>query len=346
MKPFTFAPHTLAAEYQRKGYVHIKQGVNNEFLDFAKRQLYQCRESGRNELASREIKNRKKQYLFEMPDRTFLGELAEAIGALTNLPAAQFTLSERHIMIYDDHASSLPPLHKDRVASQVSVGIPLEASMGARVALLPDSARAANLLDNAVYCSRVTDSLALSAQAWNLEEGEYPKAVKVGSPELVELDARPGDVVVFAGSTIYHGRLNALKSAALYFKFNTMGLDPLGEDPSTPIQRQNGIKILERKSDDELLRILVQLSPRLQHISRRYTRPDWTPILQAAVSGEKDFALSDDDSWFLFALQGRRTVKDILKSLEISEDRLLSHIPRIRRLGKLGAIDFVDDALL
>jgi hypothetical protein len=125
-----------------------------------------------------------------------------------------------------------------------------------------------------------------------------------------------------------------------------MGLDPLGEDPSTPIQRQNGIKILERKSDDELLRILVQLSPRLQHISRRYTRPDWTPILQAAVSGEKDFTLSDDDSWFLFALQGRRTVKDVLKSLEISEDRLLSHIPRIRRLGKLGAIDFVDDALL
>ena len=61
---------------------------------------------------------------------------------------------------------------------------------------------------------------------------------------------------------------------------------------------------------------------------------------------EDAFTLSDDDSWFLFALQGRRTVKDVLKSLEISEDRLLSHIPRIRRLGKLGAIDFVDDALL
>ena len=342
MKPFTFASHALTAEYEEKGYVHVKQGVSNEFLSFAREQLAQCRQSGRNELAAREIKNKKKQYLFELPDSDFLCELTDAIGALTNLPTAQMTLSERHIMIYDDNASSLPPLHKDRVASQVSVGIPLETSADARIALLPNGARAINLLDNAVYCARATDSLARSAQAWNLEDSEYPKAVKLGSPELVELDARPGDVVVFAGSEIYHGRLNAVKSAALYFKFNTMGLDPLGEDPSTPARREKGVKILERKSDEELLRTVVQLSPRLRHVSRRYTRPNWTPVLQASVSGDKDVTLSDDDSCFLFALQGCRTVRDILIGLDISADRLLSHVPRIRRLGILGAIDFLD----
>src|SRR6266851_10118550 len=342
MKPFTFAPHALAPEYRVKGYLHIREGVGGGFLRFAKEQLAQCRLTGRNELAAREIKNKKKQYLFELPDDDFLHELTGAIGALTGLAAAQMTLSERHVMIYDDHASSLPPLHKDRVASEVAVGMPLEASADARIALLPYSARGVNLLDNAIYCARATDSLARSAQGWSLEDSEYPKEAKLGIPELLELDARPGDVVVFAGSSIYHGRLNAAKSAALYFKFNTMGLDPLGEDPSTPARRENGVKILQRKGDEELLRAVVQLSPRLQHVSRRYTRPDWTPVLQASVSGEKDFTLSDDDSRFLFALQGRRRVRDILIDLEISEEQLLSHVPRIRRLGKFGAIDFLD----
>ncbi len=343
MKPFTFAPHALAAEYREKGYLHIREGVSRWFLRFAKEQLAQCRLSGQNELAAREIKNKKKQYLFELPDdNDFLHELTGAIGALTNLPATQMLLSERHIMIYDENASSLPPLHKDRVASQVAVGIPLETSTDARIALLPDSARGVNLLDNAIYCARATESRAQSVQGWSLEDGEYPKEAELGIPALVELDVRPGDLVVFAGSSIYHGRLNAAKSAALYFKFNTMGLDPLGEDPSTPARRENGMKILERKGDEELLRAVVQLSSRLQHVSRRYTRPDWTPVLQASVSGEKDLTLSDDDSRFLFALQGRRRVRDILIDLEISEEQFLSHVPRIRRLGKFGAIDFLD----
>ena len=342
MKPFTFAPHAFAPEYKEKGYLHIREGVDGGFLSFAKQQLAQCRLTGKNELAAREIKNKKKQYLFELPDEDFLHELTSAIGALTGLDdGAEITLSERHIMIYDDNASSLPPLHKDRVASEVAVGIPLETSTDARIALLPYSARGVNLLDNAIYCPRAMGSLARTAKGWCLEDSEYPKAPN-GISDLVELDARPGDMVVFAGSSIYHGRLNASKSAALYFKFNTKSLDPLGEDPSTPARRENGVKALQRKGDDELLRSLVQLSPRLQHVSRRYTRPDWMPVLQASVSGEKDFALSDDDSRFLFALQGRRTVRDILMALDFSENQLLSHVPRIRRLCRLGAIDFLD----
>jgi hypothetical protein len=342
MKTFTFAPGALASEYRKNGYVHVKEVVSNEFLDFARQQLARCRTSGQNELGARAIKNKKKQYLFEMPDATFLTDLTEAISALTSLPAAEMTLSERHIMIYDDQASAEPPLHKDRVASEVSVGIPLEVSTEARVALLPDVAKGANLLDGAIYCPRNTSIPARSATAWSLEESEYPKSVSYDGGELVKLDAKPGDLVVFAGSAIYHGRLNGERSAALYFKFNTMGLDPLGEDPATPVRRERGVQISLAKNDEALLQSRVELSPRLRYVNRCYTRPDWTPVLQAAVSGEKDFTLSEDDSDFIMSVRKGRTVKETLMSLGIPEEQQLPHIPRIRRLGRLGAIDFLE----
>jgi hypothetical protein len=114
MKAFTFAPHAFATEFKERGYVLVKGGVTEELLTFAKAQLAQCLSSGQNELASKEIKNKKKQYLFKLPeDDEFLPELTSAIGTLTGLPVAQMTLSERHIKVYDDNASSLPPLLKD-----------------------------------------------------------------------------------------------------------------------------------------------------------------------------------------------------------------------------------------
>jgi len=342
MKVFTFTPNALAAEYGKKGYVHVKDAVSEEFLECARQQLALCRGSGQNELGTREIKNKKKQYLFEMPDEKFLSDLREAIGALTSLPAARMTLSERHIMIYDDRASAEPPLHKDRVASEVSVGIPLEVPAEARVALLPDVAKGPNVLDGAIYCPRNMPIPIRSATAWNLDDSEYPRSVSYDAGELVELDARPGDLVVFAGSSIYHGRLHGGKSAALYFKFNTMGLDPLGEDPTTPVQRERGKAISLEKNDEELLQSPVGLSPRLRYVNRCYTRPDWTPVLQAAVSGEKDFTLSEDDSNFIMNLKKGRTVRETLTSLGVPEEQQLSHMARIRRLGRLGAIDFVE----
>jgi hypothetical protein len=140
---------------------------------------------------------------------------------------------------------------------------------------------------------------------------------------------------------MYHGRLNAAKSAVLYFKLNSMHLDPLGEDPSTSIQRENGLEILEHRSDEDLLRSVVELSPRLRHVSRRYTRLNWTTVLQAYVTGENEFTISEEDLSFLFALQGCCIVRDVLKVTQISEGQMLSQIPRIRRLSRLGAIDFI-----
>jgi hypothetical protein len=156
---------------------------------------------------------------------------------------------------------------------------------------------------------------------------------------LVELDVQPSDVVIFAGSSIYHERLYGAKSAVLYLKLNAMRLDHLREDPSTMLQRSHGLNILQQKGDEQLLESVVELSPQLRRVSRHYTRLDWTTVLQAYVSGETEFTISEDDLRFVFALRGRRTVRDVLVGLGISEDQLLSNVPRIRRLAQLGGLD-------
>lgn len=342
MKPFTFAPREFTNDFRERDFVHIQNGLSAEFLEFGRQQLVSCRESGHNELSAREIKSKKKQYLFDLPDdREFLSELFEAIATVTGCSRSGMTLSERHIMIYDSNAAPLPPLHKDRVASTFSVGIPLEPSGCDRIVLLPWSARQENLLDNAVYCERTPNSSPDSAAAWDLAAGEYPRPASIDKSTLIELEARPGDLVIFRGSSIYHGRLHAARSSILYFKFNNMRLDPLGEDPSTHLQREKTLEVLHRKSDEELLASTVELSPRLEHLCRQYSRLGWNSVLRASVSGAKDFTISDDDLDFLFALSGQRKVRDVLIELGIHNEQLILHAARLRRLGRLGAIDLL-----
>ena len=347
MKPFSFAAREFAQDLSERGYVHIRDGVTAQFLQFANEQLSRCRKAAHNELLAREIKSKKRQYLFDLPDHVaFLDELLGDLAVLTGCHPSALTLSERHIMIYDENAVSLPPLHKDRLASEFSVGIPLEPSGCGRIALSPGCTGEINLLDNAVYdnAEYLHRPPAMSPRAidrWNSDDGKRSSPRRLDGTALIELEAKPGDVVVFRGSSIYHGRIHSAKSSILYFKLNTMRLDPLGEDPSTEIQRTNTVELLSRKDDEELLNSVVELSPRLQHVNRQYSRLHWKSLLRVNVSGEEEFTISDEDLSFLFALRGRQRVRDILVGSGVDCEDLLSHAPRLRRLGMLGGINFL-----
>src|SRR5260370_40545179 len=136
MKVFAFAPNEFARDFKENAFVHIRKGVTGEFLEFAREQLVRCWQSGYNEISAREIKSKKKQYLFDLPrDDTFLSELFTALARLTGYSGPDMTPSERHIMIYDENAAALPPLHEDHLASEGAVARPLEPSADERIAL-------------------------------------------------------------------------------------------------------------------------------------------------------------------------------------------------------------------
>jgi hypothetical protein len=328
MQVFKFSPEAYAAQYRRQGYVHIKGGVGPDFLAFAKQQAERLIEDQRS-LKDWEFKGKKEQFLFSFPaDADYPVGVHHAIAGVTGLSAERMTLCERHLKTYDHSAAPNPPPHKDRVASEVAVGIPLSVSPQSVVILYPATQVAPNPHTTTALLRR------------SMDDHELPENV-LKDIEPVKVDVQPGDVIMFRGSAIWHERLNPADTSILYLKFNSLRLDPLGEDPTTPAQRERTLKVLPTLDDEQLLASRIEVSPRLTQISRHYTRLHWKEVIQAYIEGEKEFNLSEQDLQFFRQVENGKTVRGTLYRLGVPETEPSSWLASVRRLIALGGIDIV-----
>lgn len=328
MKTFAFEPARYAGDYAERGYVHIRQGINRDFLKFALDQLERL-QAAEAKLENWEFKGKKSQFLFEFPEDGDwpLGVKAK-VAAVAGLPAAKMTLCERHIKAYHATAPDSPPPHKDRVASQVAVGIALLVPEGSDMVLYPEHHREVNAFASTELLRR------------SLDEDALPEKLLAGVAP-VRLNMRPGDVVIFRGSSIYHERHRPANTVVLYLKFNALGLDPLCEDPETAPRRAASLQLLEASSDRQLLALPAAPSPRLEHVARLYSRLGWKEILQAQVYGGKQFNLSEEDFRLLRATDGAATIAELLERLGYADVAYGKLIPAIRRLVRLQALDLL-----
>ena len=328
MNVFKFDPQNFSKQFAMNGFVHIKNGVNPEFLQYAKETANQLVEKDK-QIKEWGIKGKKLQYLMEFPESTdFPNELFDVVSEVSGLERENFTLSERHIKVYEDVADNNPPPHKDRLASQVTVGIPLEVPNDSYLILYPEDHLTINPFST-------TALWRTSLDAENLPENILRNI------EPVKVDVRPGDVVMFRGSSIYHERVNPAYTKLLYLKFNSMKLDPLAEDPRTIQNREKSLSLLEHKSDKELLNIKVDVSPMLEKISKHYTRLYWKEVKQAYVNGEKEITLSNDEYRIIKNCNGERTIKKEIEHLGVHYNQLTSYVSIFRRLIKLGVLDLI-----
>lgn len=330
MKVFNFEPEEFYEEYARKGFVHIPGGVAPGFIDyaltFARDALARQSETSLTEWTFR---NKKKQFLFDFPERVdFHGDLKCPVANLAGL-RGKVTLCERHIKVYDDTAPATPPPHKDRVASEVTVGIPLQVPENSYIVLYPHHQRDINpFATAALYRS-------------SLAEDNLPELTLADvDPEILRV--WPGDVVFFEGSSMYHERVNPANTLLLYLKFNSMNLDPLAEDPSTGLQREVSLRAIQDLDDSRLLQSRVMVSPRLERISRHYSRLYWKEILQIYIWNEKEITI---DEYQLGLIKGlgheRLRVFDLLRRNGVGGPDFTEHLNTARRLIRLGALDLV-----
>ncbi len=330
MKVFDFHPASYAAQYAADGYVHLKNGVSAEFVEFALQQAKRLMGADAD-LKEWKFNGKKMQFLFDFPAASAEGDwrgVKDAVAALTGLARKPLTLCERHIKVYDANAPEAPPPHKDRVASEVAVGFPLVVSPGSHLVVFPGCHTDVNRFGTTELYRR------------SLDEDALPEKVLAGV-EPVRIDMQPGDVVLFKGSSLYHERMLPAKSIVLYFKFNALRLDPLGEDPATPVQRLAALARLENATDDELLRLALEASPRLDRVSRLYSRFAWTEIVQAQVWGEKEFCLDERELELIRRADGVTAVADLLRGLGCSAGEQPAMLASIRRLVRRQALDLV-----
>jgi hypothetical protein len=236
------------------------------------------------------------------------------------------TLSERHIQAYESHAAPEPAAHKDRFASQISVGLSIRVPEDSRLVLYPSEFRDLNTFNQsaALYASLAPD--------------ERPEVVLKNARE-VELADVPGDVVVFPGASTWHLRRRSAGTFNLYLKFNDFDADPLGEDPRTAARRACTLEILGEQHRYQFQSVVPALGRRLDTVALRYTRT-WDDAYQATLWGEDPFQLTNDEFELLREIDGQRSVGTLAADVaDVSRQDQVKTI--VRRLAGRGILDLL-----
>jgi len=324
---FTFEPSEYQAEFAKNGFVLIKDGVDPDFLAVAIEQAEKQR-SNDKDMDNWFFKGKKRQYLYDFDEWDFYQSGLITLAQTAGLTGDKVTLCERHIKVYEADAKAHVPPHKDRLAAQLTVGIPLFIPEETYIVLWPNDQRTTNCLNTTALWRN------------SLDEENLPENM-LKNIEPVKVYAEPGDVVMFLGSSIYHERENPANTRILYLKLNDMNLDPIGEDPSTFITQKTSQEILDTIDNENLLDCFVEVSPRLDKISRHYTRLNWKEVIQAYVADEKEFTLSEIEYGIFKAVENNMTVRELIFKLSTTEVEQVNYIPMIRRLACLKGLNIM-----
>lgn len=212
---FKYDPGTARDEFEARGYVHLKDLLDDDFLAHLTRHYKESVASAQNEKENWKVYGKKRQYLFDFPSDEDAIEFRDGMAELLGYDKNALTISERHLKVYDEAADMWPAPHKDRAASSVSIGLPVFLPEGSSVCVFPELEFGPNPEERAVF----------------MTDRDHPDLEKIYELEkAIMLNERVGDLVVFLGSSIYHERVKAAGAAILYIKVNQDGRDPLGEN--------------------------------------------------------------------------------------------------------------------
>lgn len=212
---FKYDPGRARSDFERNGYVHLRDILDDAFVSYLHERHGECHRGEVEDIRSSRIPGKKKQYLFDFPSRQCATEFRDGMAALTGIEKDRFTVSERHLYIYEPEAAPWPPPHKDRAASHVSIGLPILSPPGSTACVFPHFRFGPNREEKAIY---------LGDRDSTDPNGAYH------SEHAIMLNERPGDIVAFLGSSLFHARVRAGGTAILYIKANGVGHDPLNED--------------------------------------------------------------------------------------------------------------------
>jgi hypothetical protein len=318
MRMFTLSPANHRAAFEEQGWLHVKGGMSPEFLAYLREFLARMRTG--DEVEGRGIQGQKHQFVLELPTGASWDELHDLVSELCGLERRTMALSERHIKAYNSDADPWPTAHKDRFASQISVGLSVEVPEGSHLVLYPDDEREPN-----PYLS--------GAHSSSLDPDEVPEVTMAGARE-VEIHDQPGDVILFHGSSTWHLRRNAADTVVVYLKVNDFDCDPLGEDVGTLPRREATLQLLD-SGDGAVDGATARLSRRFESVSRDYRRRGWPEMLHANVWDQHPFPISETEFELLQRLDDGAKVRDLVDGPDDPRRQA------VLRLARRGAVDLL-----
>ena len=322
-KLFDFNPADYADAFAREGYVHVRAGVTQDFYDKAIRQVEQ---SMKTKLMKEFAIGDKQQAMYEFPEGgDYVRDVCQTVGAVCGLNPQEIVLSERHVKGYDADAAPEPNAHKDRYASQISVGLSMHVREGSTLVLYPYSETDINPFNTSVQLRA------------SLSPDRYPEPA-LKKARAVEIKDQARDVIIFRGHKFWHLRRNPALTTMLYLKLNAFNCDPMGEDPRTKSFRRRTMEVVDLP-DEKFEKLIPRIGRRVDYFHRHYTR-DWLEVPGVVLWGEKHFTVDEDEWSALQAVDGRRaagSVAGVMREAAGRSDRLA----KLRRLARRGVIDLI-----
>lgn len=287
LEPFAFDVAAARRSYDSRQWMHAAGGVSDGLMAALTAQVADLIGSADHEVDQWRYPDKKEQYLWELPAGLSVEHLCRVVAEATGMDPARTVLSERHLKVYSASAPAMPPPHKDRSASTVTVGIGVDIPADSHLVLWPDADTTFNPYP--------------SAAEWrNTRHPEELPEVVTADIEPVVVDLRRGDVVMFAGARFYHERHRPASTSVLYLKFNDLGLDPLGEDPRTVAAEEHSRSITSAGVTDDRS---VSINPRVIGIRTDELFPDLgTSSSARTFDHEHGIRLTDDEADVLRSL--------------------------------------------
>jgi hypothetical protein len=323
---FNFDPNRYADEFAERGYVHIPEGLPEEFHS----RLVRYVEEEFNKKHLKEFaRGDKQQAMFEFLEPEHYDELRETVAAICRIEPSSLTLSERHIKEYEHGADPYPLAHKDRFGSEIAVGFSIRVPEGSTLVFYPKDDLTVNPFNS-------TAELRSSYPPDALPDEGLKKARRV------EIQDRPRDVQMFRGNAIWHLREHGAGTTVLYLKLNTYNCDTLGEDPHSSHIRKSTLSMLDSAPSKWAASIPV-VARRVDYIHRRYSR-DWSELFGVVIYGQPHATITDREFELLRWMDGQRTVAEISKQIKQS-DKGADVQEAIRLLAQRGIVDLLTESI-
>jgi hypothetical protein len=323
---FNFDADSYADAFAEHGYVHISEGL---LEDFHSKLVRYVEDSFEKQHLKEFARGDKQQAMFEFLEPEHYDELREAVAAICRVDASSLTLSERHIKEYELGADPYPLAHKDRFGSEIAVGFSIRVPEGSTLVFYPEDDLTVNPFNSTaeLRSSYPTDALP--------DEG-------LKKARRVEIQDRPRDVQMFRGNAIWHLREHGAGTTVLYLKVNTYNCDTLGEDPHSSQIRKSTLAMLDSAPSMWAASIPV-IARRVDYIHRRYSR-DWSELFGVVIYGQPHANITEAEFEALRSMDGQRTVAEIASQMELSSN-VGDPQDAIRRLAQRGIIDLLTTAV-
>jgi len=313
-EPFIFDADSARSEYEQHGWFIARNGVHPDLMAQMTAQVADMLGTGAGELGAWRYPDKKSQFLWQPATDSVIEAICRSVALATGMNPDTTIVSERHLKVYSDTAPEMPPAHKDRSASDVTVGIGIDIPEESRLVMWPTVDETYNPYPTAAEWRETRHS------------DELPEKVTQGIAPI-EIDMRRGDVVMFRGAQTYHERHKPACTSVLYLKFNDRGLDPLGEDPRTVMleQESDSIRAAGLRSDTR-----VSISPRVVGLRTDELFPDLGQVTYArTIENERAVRLADAEASLVRRLGAQRTCDvsstglDVADLERLAEGRLL-----------------------